>query len=282
MEEFIEKITKYVKENDEIDACLLLGSVVDRKTKRDDEFSDVDLLIITEHLDYYLHNCEWLNFYKKVDLYFNDPISFGIGTELRVCFENELLSDIAIVNLQEFMKLMKNEIFCTKIIGRGYRILKSNFANQLYEYNELNFISIPKFNSESLNRLIDEFWIDIYNILKYYYRNDYFTALYAFERRITKIIIAVLEESYKISGKDDVLFNGRYMERWLNDDDYNSVNSIFLNLNPSTFLDCLKKAIELFENKCKFISDNMGFYIEDKTEISNKVKCKVKNGARNI
>jgi len=282
MEEFIRKLSEYINTNEDIDACLLMGSHVDNKHKRNDELSDVDLFIITEKPECYLNNYEWLEFYKKVSLYFKDPISLGIGTELRICFENELLSDIAIVNYNEFQKLMHNEIFLTKIIGRGYKILKSNYNNEIYTSNNLVIDTKQNITKDSLNRLRDEFIIDIYNILKYFHRNDYFTAFYAFERRISKIIIYILEESYKINGTNDVMFNGRYMEKWLTKDDYNYIKNIFLNINKDNFLNNIIMSIDLFENKITYIANNLSIELEQKEEEIRKVKRKAENGKRNL
>lgn len=155
MEEFIKKLNEYLLQDDNIDACLLMGSITDLNSGRYDEYSDVDLFLITEKKDDYLNNCKWLEFYRRVSLYFKDPISLGIGTELRVCFDNELLSDIAIVNYDEFLKLMNNQIFETKIIGRGYKVLKSKYPEEMYQVKEIN--NDYKLDSYSLNRLRDEF-----------------------------------------------------------------------------------------------------------------------------
>lgn len=282
MEEFIKKLKEYINTNNDIEACLLMGSYVDNKHKRYDELSDVDLFIITEKTEYYLNNPKWLEFYKKVSLYFKDPISLGIGTELRVCFEDELLSDIAIVNYNEFQKLMNNKIFCTKIIGRGFKILKSNYNNEIYNSNNTFINTSSNITKDSLNRLRDEFIIDIYNILKYFYRNDYFTAFYAFERRISKIIIYILEESYRFNGTYDVMFNGRYMEKWLEEDDYNYIEKIFLNINKDSFLDSIIMSIDLFENKISYIANHLSIELEKKEEDIRKIKRKVENGKGNL
>ena len=282
MKEFIKKLSEYINSNKDIDVCLLMGSIADNKQKRCDEFSDVDLFIITEKKDYYLNNYQWLEFYKKVSLYFQDPISFGIGTELRICFEDELLSDIAIVNYDEFQKLMNNEIFCTKIIGRGFNIIKSNYDTEIFQTKKIVSMPNSKINQEVLNRLRDEFIIDIYNILKYFYRKDFFTAFYAFERRISKIIIFLLEESYKLSNTNDVMFNGRYMEKWLNKEDYEYIKTIFLDINKDTFPTCLKNAIELFEDKSAYIANCMCFNLEDRDDSIKKIKRKIEYEKRNL
>lgn len=282
MDEFIKRLNEYLIRDNNIDACLLMGSITDNNQKRCDEYSDVDLFIISEKKDFYLNNYKWLEFYRKVSLFFRDPISLGIGTELRVCFDDELLSDIAIVNYEEFTRLMNNEIFKTKIIGRGFKILKSNYPIEIYKGENVVYDNKCVLNSDRLNRLRDEFFIDIYNVLKYYYRKDYFTSFYAFERRISKIIIFVLEESYKLNGTNDVMFNGRYMKKWLSEEDYKYIESIFLNINKENFLNCIINAIDLFEEKCDYISKSLKINLEDKEDSILKVKRKVENGNRNL
>ena len=283
MEEFIKKLYDYVNMNLDIDACLLMGSHADKRKKRCDEYSDVDLFIITEKNIEYLNNYKWLEFYKKVSLHFLDPISLGIGTELRVCFEDELLADVAIVNFKEFERLMNNEIFKTKIIGRGFEIIKSNYSQNIYQLS--NSIETSKYTitQESLNRLRDEFIIDIYNILKYFYRGDYFTSFYAFERRISKIIVYILEESYKLCSIDkDVMFNGRYMEKWLTDEDYEYVRKIFLDINKDNFLESIRNSIILFESKCQIIANKLNIELENKENNMEKIKRKINDGRKSL
>lgn len=283
MEKFIEKLSSYVDSNPDIDACLLMGSFADKKQKRSDEFSDVDLFIITEKSEEYLANYKWLEFYDKVLLHFNDPISLGTGMELRVGFENELLADIAIVNYSQFEELMNNSVFRTKIIGRGFKVIKSNYPTDIYKTEENVYDTSHSITKESLNRLRDEFIIDIYNVLKYYTRGDYFTSFYAYERRISKIIIYVLEESYKLnSAEKDVMFNGRYMEKWLDDVDYEYIKKAFLDINKENFLDCINNSMVLFENKCNVIANKLNIVLEDKNESFQNIKRKIDYGKGNI
>ena len=283
MEEFIKKLYDYVNMNVDIDVCLLMGSHADKRQKRCDEYSDIDLFIITEKNVEYLKNYKWMEFYKKVSLHFLDPISLGIGMELRVCFEDELLADVAIVNFKEFESLMNNEIFRTKIIGRGFEIVKSNYPQSIYQTSNLVVGNECTITEESLNRLRDEFIIDIYNILKYFYRGDYFTSFYAFERRISKIIVYILEESYKLYSIDkDVMFNGRYMEKWLTSEDYEYVRKIFLDINKDNFLESIRNSIILFENKCQLIANKLNISLENKENSIEKVKRKINNGRKSL
>ena len=283
MEEFIKKLYDYVNMNVDIDVCLLMGSHADKRQKRCDEYSDIDLFIITEKNVEYLKNYKWMEFYKKVSLHFLDPISLGIGMELRVCFEDELLADVAIVNFKEFESLMNNEIFRTKIIGRGFEIVKSNYPQSIYQTSNLVVANKCTITEESLNRLRDEFIIDIYNILKYFYRGDYFTSFYAFERRISKIIVYILEESYKLYSIDkDVMFNGRYMEKWLTSEDYEYVRKIFLDINKDNFLESIRNSIILFENKCQLIANKLNISLENKENSIEKVKRKINNGRKSL
>ena len=283
MEEFIKKLYDYVNMNVDIDVCLLMGSHADKRQKRCDEYSDIDLFIITEKNVEYLKNYKWMEFYKKVSLHFLDPISLGIGMELRVCFEDELLADVAIVNFKEFESLMNNEIFRTKIIGRGFEIVKSNYPQSIYQTSNLVVGNKCTITEESLNRLRDEFIIDIYNILKYFYRGDYFTSFYAFERRISKIIVYILEESYKLYNIDkDVMFNGRYMEKWLTSEDYEYVRKIFLDINKDNFLESIRNSIILFENKCQLIANKLNISLENKENSIEKVKRKINNGRKSL
>lgn len=256
--EFIEKLKDYIKKNDDFDTVNIAGSFSDKKNKnRYDEFSDIDLFIVTEKKDYYLSNKDWLSFYGKKFIYFNDPISLGTGMELRVAFDDGLLADIAIVNDLEFRKLKENKIFCEKIIDRGFTTLKNNYDEHYFEHKKYKEEVVTQYE---WNRTIDEFWIDICNIYKYFARKDYFSAKYAFDRRILKILIYTLEEYTKIKDiKQDVYFNGRYMKKWLDKESFEEINNIDSSIEPNKMVLSIQLAIKMFEEKTKKIFDYYGY-----------------------
>ena len=164
---FLEKFKDYAKKNNDFIIVNIGGSLADKNNKdRYDELSDIDIFIVTENKDYYLNNVKWLDFFNKKFIYFHDPISMGVGTELRVAFESGLLVDMAIVDSDEFKLLKSNKVFCEKILNRGIINIKN-----LVREEEDNTLSLFKENSipleYELNRKIDEFWIDMANIYKY-------------------------------------------------------------------------------------------------------------------
>ncbi len=275
---FIEKLKKYILQNNDFNIVNINGSYADEKKKnRYDEFSDIDLFVVTEKKDYYLKNPEWLNFYDKKFIYFNDPISFGIGTELRVAFADGLLVDIAIVNKSEFLLLKENSIFNDKIVSRGTICLKNDFIQEKALYNNKKNCAIDysKPTPYELNRKIDEFWIDIANIYKYISRNDMFSAKYAFDRRITKLLIYVLELYTKMISPDtDTMFNGRNINKWLDINNMNVLLKINSNTDKRKMLQCIDLAIDLFNNIMDQVFSYYGFDKDNRNsvifEIANK------------
>lgn len=255
---FIEKLKEYVLKNDDFDVVNIGGSFADKKREnRADTFSDVDLFIITEKKDYYLHNPKWLDFFDEKFIYFNDPISMGVGTELRVAFESGLLADIAIVNNEEFDQLKNNQIFCEKILDRGMINIKNTKGENYFKYKS---IEKQKISEKALNRKINEFWIDIANIYKYIKRNDLFSAKYAFDRRITKLLIYTMEEYTKtLNNNIDVMFNGRNMSSWLDEESLKLIYEINSSIKEEEMLKSIELAINLFENRMKKIFKYYGF-----------------------
>lgn len=276
--EFIEKLKKYILQNNDFNIVNINGSYADEKKKnRYDEFSDIDLFVVTEKKDYYLKNPMWLNFYGRKFIYFNDPISFGIGTELRVAFDDGLLVDIAIVSKSEFLLLKENSIFNDKIVSRGTICLKNDFIQEKeFCDNKKSCISnYSKPTAYELNRKIDEFWIDIANIYKYISRGDMFSAKYAFDRRIIKLLIYVLELYTKMIAPDtDTMFNGRNINKWLDINNMNALFKINSSMNKRKMLECVDLAVDLFNSVMDQIFSYYGIDKDDRdlviSEITNK------------
>lgn len=278
---FIDKLKEYVMKNDDFEVVNIGGSFADKKREnRADELSDVDLFIITEKKDYYLQNPKWLEFFDEKFIYFNDPISMGVGTELRIAFESGLLADIAIVNNEEFEQLKNNQIFCEKILDRGMINIKNTKGENYFKYKS---IEKQKISEKALNRKINEFWIDIANIYKYIKRNDLFSAKYAFDRRITKLVIYTMEEYTKtLNNNIDVMFNGRNMSSWLDEESLKLIYEINSSIKEEEMLKSIDLAINLFENRMKKIFKYYGFEEEQENNIIIPIIKEKLNELKNI
>ena len=269
--DFLKKFEEYALKNDEFNIVSISGSFADKKNnKRFDSFSDVDLFIVTENQEYYLKNPKWLDFYDKdLLLFFNDPISMGVGQELRVGFSDGLLSDIAIVNNKEFCKLKKNKIFCEKIIDRGFKTIKNNYGNKYLIHKKFKDEPISEYE---LNRLVDEYWIDISNICKHLARNDCFSAKYAFDRRITKIIIKIVEIYMKNKDNSiDTMFNGRKMDSWIDNNILEEIYKIESSFNKNRMLKTILRSNEFFQTITNKIFNYYGY----KQDTNKKIIIKI-------
>lgn len=272
--DFISKFKEYIKKNSDFEIVNINGSYADTKSKkRYDKFSDLDLFIITKDKIKYLEHPEWLNFYGKEFIYFNDPISLGIGTELRVAFDDGLLADIAIVDNEEYSLLRQNDIFKEKIEGRGTLCLKNIYGTSQKTKNVQK--SNNKITAYELNRKVDEFWIDISNIYKYLSRDDVFSAKYAFDRRIMKLLIYVLEKyTIMINPNIDVMFNGRNMKKWLDSVNMQKISEINSSMKQDDMLKCIDLAIDLFNDITCKIFEHYKFEADNRIKIINSIKEK--------
>ena len=254
--EFLESFKEYSLANDEFNVVNIAGSFADNINKeRFDSFSDVDLFIVTENKDYYLKTVKWLSFYDKDLIFFNDPISMGVGNELRIGFSDGIFSDIAIVNNEEFCKLKENEIFCKKIIDRGFKTIKNDYGDNYLLHKKFKENSISEYE---LNRLADEYWIDIANICKYMSRNDFFSAKFAFDRRITKIIIKVVEIYMKSRNNlVDTMFNGRRMDTWVDKEILEEIYKIESSFDKDKMINTIIMANNFFQ---KMMENIFNFY----------------------
>jgi len=251
---FLDDFAKAVKQLPDIKLALVLGSFADSKNcNRFDEFSDIDLFIICDNPSKYLQSPSWLSFYNEVACYFNDPISMGIGTELRVVFANRQLADIAIVTESDFIKLKRNKIFSERILARGYKIIKNTLNSSI-----LKAVVFKEdiHNTSYIHRKFDEFSIDLAVIYKYFKRKDYFSAYYAFNRRIIKLLIWSLEEQAKLKGIDDIYFNGRYMSKWLDNSTIEEFNKCIVCNNLEELNKNMINSIKMFRDTINILLQN--------------------------
>jgi hypothetical protein len=88
-----------------------------------------------------------------------------------------------------------------------------------------------------------------------------------------------LEESTKINTNKDVLFNGRCMNRWLDEEDFYQMNEIYSSISHEQLLQAISKAILLFDNK---MDDIFRKYNYSKQTSRNKIVNRIKDKLNDV
>lgn len=127
-ERLIRKFVEWSKDQADIRGLVVLGSRA-RVDHPADEWSDLDIMVVTNDPDRHLLKIGWLGNVGEVLLTFLEPTSIGGETERRALFKGMLDVDFAIIPKAKIEKLMgrrasqKDKVEVADVVGRGVRVL---------------------------------------------------------------------------------------------------------------------------------------------------------------
>jgi aminoglycoside 6-adenylyltransferase len=120
-EQFIDRFTRWAEKQDDIRGAFILGSRARRDTPAD-EWSDLDLPIITTDPGRYISDTKWLDNLGKHYLTFLEKTGIGDEIERRVLFEGGLDVDFPITPHDVFKNRTLSSVDLL-MLNRGFRIL---------------------------------------------------------------------------------------------------------------------------------------------------------------
>ncbi|MDW2796901.1 aminoglycoside 6-adenylyltransferase [Clostridium boliviensis] len=116
----INNIVAFGNSDDRIAAIILVGSQA-RKEKSSDEYSDLDLIVITEDTNYFVQSNDWLDKISKYHILFLEKTADG-ADEKRVLFEGALDVDFVIISENDARAAFKSGKK-PEILLNDYRVL---------------------------------------------------------------------------------------------------------------------------------------------------------------
>lgn len=214
----MERFIHWAQERPDLRAVIVIGSQA-RGISPADEWSDLDLLVITHRPEDLFQETDWLDSLGPVWLTFLEKTATGRGKERRVLFEGGLDVDFIPLSPEEAHEFLLNtppsEI--TDILRRGYRILldKDCYAEQLQSLPLQSPSPFPPSPEQWLN-LVNDFWYHTLWTAKKLRRGEIWVAKACCDGYMKLLLLQCLEWHAKaIRGGDyDTWFRGRFLERW--------------------------------------------------------------------
>ena len=212
-EAILTRILEWAQTNQDVQAVILIGSRA-RTVERADDWSDLDLIIIADHISDYIQNSGWISAFGAPLLTFTEEVFDG-SYERRVLYEGFLDVDFAFSDPEAFMASL--EIGGVRdIFRRGYRVLldKVNWMSRIQGMN----LSIPQhqFSPDALLNEIHDYWYHCVWTAKKLQRGELWTAMNCLNCYMKNKLLFMIEVDTKLSeqGETDTWHNGRFLEKW--------------------------------------------------------------------
>ena len=123
MDEILQKVVKWAESQEAIRGLVLTSSRAG--ASQTDEFSDYDVMVLTDQAEQYLASDKWIESIKPVWVYQKEQFTHGpdvISTRL-VIFEGGAKVDFSFWKLDILKKFVKNGFSGTDDLNRGYQVL---------------------------------------------------------------------------------------------------------------------------------------------------------------
>jgi len=232
----IDKFVLWGKSSNKLQAALVFGSQA-RTEKYSDIYSDLDVIMIVNDHEYFLHSKEWLEHIGNVHVSFIENTIAG-GKERRIIFDDALDVDFIILPISAINESEKiNQIL--PMLSKGYRILIDKIGLEQVLTPTLEHSTHYKFlsNDEFLN-LVNDFWFHSVWTTKKLLRGELWVAKSCLDNYMKQKLLSIIELHARVINETDynTWHDGRFLDEWAD-------KSITCKL-PHTFAHYNRKDIE--------------------------------------
>jgi aminoglycoside 6-adenylyltransferase len=259
-DELIGKLVSWAKISDDIKAIFIIGSYA-RTDHPADEYSDLDLVIVTDNPDYFIMSTQWL---KNIGAYwvtFIERTATGEGKERRVLFDNALDVDFVIISQKEFEQIdADNE--AQETLKRGFRVLidKNGLAKTLPQLSVECRVYSPPTENEFVN-LVNDFWYHTVWTTKKLQRKELWAAKFCLDNYMKGHLLRVIEwHTHITNGWDcDTWHNGRFLDIWAGQEITKELKNAFSHYNKNDIGCALIVTMNLFRALAIKVAIKMDF-----------------------
>lgn len=201
-----------------IRAVILFGSRA-RTDHPADEWADLDLILITENPEWYLHNADWVSRIDDYWLTFVEQSGDGRVLERRVLFQGGRDVDFAFVPLPLIEQMIQSQIppDLADMFRRGYHIVldKDGLAARWLAVLPPPELPAPPSEAEFLN-VVNDFWYHAVWSAKHLRRGEVWWAKGGSDDYMKSRLRQMLEWHARATrgAAYDTWLRGRFMEEW--------------------------------------------------------------------
>ena len=267
----INNIVSFGNSDDRIIAIILVGSQA-RKENSSDEYSDLDLIVITEDTSSFIQSNDWLEKISKYHISFLEKTVDG-ADEKRVLFEGALDVDFVIISENDAKAAMANGE-SRNTLCNGYRVLidkKEILAN----ISTLQQTKEPYYFPLEVNyvNVVNDFWYHVIWTSKKMLRGELWAAKFCLDSYLKFKLLWMLEfyEHVKNGTDYNTWYSGRFVDTWAEQEIRNQLAKSFAHYNKQDMIIALKNTMDLFRYLATNIALGVGYkYCNDADVYSSK------------
>lgn len=259
MEKFYEvkkRILEYARKDADIKAIVAIGSST-RKDVKADEFSDLDLCVVTSNAEKW-YSGEYPKLFGKLNVSFIEP-TLGGGKEVRCIYDDDKDVDMVIFAPEHFEALVKEGV-AECVMNRGYDVLYDSMGcAELLEKHIKPGRSNPTISEAEFVNTVNDFYFHNIWASKKLKRGELWSAKMCVDSYLKYRLLRMLElYRYKSCGVD-VWHDGRFLEKWAGDEIIEELKMCFARYDEEDVRNALVATYKLFEKISEKLAAIEGF-----------------------
>lgn len=254
--EIKKRLIDYAEKDEEIKAIIAIGSST-RKEVKADEYSDLDLLIVTDTPDKW-NSGEYPKLLGNVNISFAEP-TMGGAMERRCMYDDDKDVDFIAFTSEQFEYALEAGI-AGFVMNRGYSIL---YGAEAYQEKIGKFIfegkSNPQMSEEEFLNIVNDFYFHNIWSLKKLLRGELWAGKMCTDAYLKNYLLRIMEiYCHDIEGKD-VWHDGRFIDTWANDSIKEELSKCFAHYERADVYKAVKATNQLFTKLSEEIAEKKGY-----------------------
>jgi len=258
--DLIKKTMDWINSKDVIRLALLTGSFADGSVT--DELSDLDISLFCSDPKLLTGSDSWLKDIDDVWVMIPEKyhlLGATIPTRL-VIFKDGKKVDFSFFSIDQLETLGRDKL--PDAFNMGYEVLvdKDHLASKLPLPEFVGFRETEP-SVEDFHHLIKEFWFEVYHVAKYLYRQDLWSMQFRFSGIFHNILIKMIcwNEAAKYNWDYSTHSNGKWLEKWVGKDTWNTIHHIFPHFDTEEGWNALREMTQLFKRLSHETSKSLGY-----------------------
>jgi aminoglycoside 6-adenylyltransferase len=260
-EHILERFLAWARTRQDLRAAIVLGSQA-RDDRPADEFSDLDLALVSTDPGSYLRETAWLERLGTPLLTFVEGQAVGTGLERRVLFEGDLDVDFAVVGLEEVAGWASGGIppEIAAVLARGFRFAvdKDGLEASMGLGSLDPSGAEPPPDGDAFVSLCHDFLYHALWAAKKLRRGELWVAKWCVDGYMKLQLLRMLEWHARVGDGRDTWHNGRFLESWADPRAMAELPEAFARYDPEEVGLALRKTVEIFRWVAKEVATELG------------------------
>ena len=255
------RILDYAQNDKDIKAIIAIGSST-RKEVKADEFSDLDLFIVTENPERWFSG-EYPNLLGNVSISFIEP-TLGGAKEKRCIYDEDKDVDMIVLTPEHFEAAVKAGV-AEWVMNRGYDVLYDSInCTELLKTYIKPGTSDPDVDEEEFLNIVNDFYFHNIWAYKKLKRGELWSAKVCVDTYLKNRLLRMMELYRHKTTNVDVWHDGRFLENWAGEEILNDLKNCFAHYEKDDVMRALLSTHQLFEKVSRGLAEAKGFAYPEK------------------